>query len=60
MGQRVIAHGHLARREKRTADGVGISDEFNVLIESESFAHKAEADFRQIEKQSEPFEKLKY
>ena len=43
-----------------TGAGVDISDEFNVLIESESFARKAEADFRQIEKQSEPFEKLKY
>ena len=43
-----------------TGAGVDISDEFNVLIESEPFARKAEADFRQIEQQSEPFEKLKY
>ena len=43
-----------------TAAGVDISDEFNVLIESEPFARQAEADFKRLDQQAQPIEKLDY
>lgn len=43
-----------------TGAGVDISDEFNVLIESEPFARKAEADFTRLAQQAQPIEKLDY
>lgn len=43
-----------------TGAGVDISDEFNVLIESEPFARKAEADFKRLAQQAQPIEKLDY
>jgi len=43
-----------------TAAGVSFSNEFNVLIESESFARKAEADFKRLAKRAHPIDELDY
>ena len=43
-----------------TGAGVDISDEFNVMIESEPFARKAEADFESLVQRTQPIDKLEY
>jgi len=43
-----------------TGAGVDRSNEFNVLIESESFAQKADADFKRLAKHSHPIDELDY
>ena len=43
-----------------TGVGVSYSDEFSVLIVSEPFARKAEADFKRLAQQAQPIEKLEY
>jgi len=43
-----------------TGAGVSLTDEFNVMIESEPFARKAEADFKQLSKQAHIVEGLDY
>jgi len=43
-----------------TGSGVSFTDEFNVLIQSEPFARKAEADFNRLSKRSHPIDKLDY
>ena len=43
-----------------TGFGVSYSDEFSVLIESEPFARKVEADCKRLTQRSKPIEKLDY
>lgn len=43
-----------------TGVGVSYSDEFSVLIESEPFARKVEADCKRLTQRSKPIEKLDY
>ena len=43
-----------------TGAGVDISDEFNVMIASEPFARKAEADYERLAQQTQPIDKLDY
>ncbi len=43
-----------------TGAGVDISDEFNVLIISEPFARKAEADFKRMAQRAQPIDELDY
>jgi hypothetical protein len=39
---------------------VDISDEFNVMIFSEPFASKAEADFERMAQRAQPIDELEY